>query len=299
MADSIRSAMGQEGAAYYSVEAMSVSDYNKMMEMQGRDPISLGEDEFAIFSNLEDVKPLFDYFLQNSGPITIENRQITAGIRETQISSVCNDSTANNLATLIVPDSVADTLRQDKNLFHRTVLNLNFRSGVTDDSFDEALNAVYGENYEDYPFLHYTTRQSVFDSSVGGKTMISYIVLYLSIVFLITSAAVLALQQLSEASDNIERYRLLRKLGTDSKMVYRSLFIQIAISFILPLVLAVVHSCVAISVVGNTANLVGGFDIMSMSLFTAAVFLVVYGGYFFATYLGSRNMIRVKSRKMD
>ena len=60
--------------------------------------------------------------------------------------------------------------------------------------------------------------------------MISYVVLYLSIVFLITSAAVLALQQLSEASDNIERYRLLRKLGTHSKMVYRSLFIQIAIS---------------------------------------------------------------------
>ena len=310
MSDSIRSALEKEGMGFYSVEAMapagyycieaiSVSDYNKMMEMQGRAPISLGEDEFAIFSNLEDVKPLFDYFLQNGGPVTVGGRQLTAGIKESLVSAVYNDVSVNNLATLIVPDSVADILRQDKNLFHQTVLNLNFRSGVTDDSFDEALNAVYGENYEDYPFLYYTTRQSVFDSSVGGKTMISYIVLYLSIVFLITSAAVLALQQLSEASDNIERYRLLRKLGTDSKMVYRSLFIQIAISFILPLILAMVHSCVAISVVGNTANLVGGFDIMSMSLFTAAVFLVVYGGYFFATYLGSRNMIRVKSRKMN
>ena len=116
------------------------------------------------------------------------------------------------------------------------------------------LNAHIAVSYTH--LLHYTTRQSVFDSSVGGKTMISYIVLYLSIVFLITSAAVLALQQLSEASDNIERYRLLRKLGTDSKMVYRSLFIQIAISFILPLILAMVHSCVAISVVGNTARCV-------------------------------------------
>ena len=48
-------------------------------------------------------------------------------------------------------------------------------------------------------------------------TMVAYLGIYLGIIFIITSAAVLALQQLSDSSDNIERYRLLKKIGVDRR----------------------------------------------------------------------------------
>ena len=47
------------------------------------------------------------------------------------------------------------------------------------------------------------------------------------IVFLLASAAVLALQQLCESADNIYRYELLKKVGVDEKIINKSLFTQI------------------------------------------------------------------------
>ena len=66
---------------------------------------------------------------------------------------------------------------------------------------------------------------------------------------MIASAAILALKELSESTDNKERFRMLRKIGTDEKMLNRALFRQIGIFFIFPLVLAVIHSILVLNFV--------------------------------------------------
>jgi putative ABC transport system permease protein len=124
--------------------------------------------------------------------------------------------------------------------------------------------------------------------------MISYLALYIGLVFLIAAAAMLALQQLSESSDNAERYGLLRKLGVEEKMVNHALFTQIALYFLLPLSLAIVHCIVGIDVANRVIRLMGAMDILSSIVMTVAIFLVVYGAYFLATYFGSKSMIRQK-----
>ena len=132
--------------------------------------------------------------------------------------------------------------------------------------------------------------------SGGTKLMISYFVIYVGVVFLITCAVVLALQQLSEASDNTERYRLLRRLGAPSKMIDRALFVQILAYFMLPLGLAVIHSVVGIYVVNNAIAQFGNLNALPNIIMAALLFLVIYGGYFLATFLGSRKMIRSRER---
>ena len=47
--------------------------------------------------------------------------------------------------------------------------------------------------------------------------MVTFVGLYLGIIFLISSAAILALKELSESTDNKERFNMLRKIGTDRK----------------------------------------------------------------------------------
>ena len=95
--------------------------------------------------------------------------------------------------------------------------------------------------------------------------------------FLITCAAILALQQLSEASDNTERYRLLRRLGTSGRMIDRALFTQILSYFMLPLGLAVIHSVVGISVVNNAIAQFGHLNALPNILMAALLFLIIYG----------------------
>ncbi|MGI6308397.1 MAG: ATP-binding cassette domain-containing protein [Dethiobacteria bacterium] len=120
--------------------------------------------------------------------------------------------------------------------------------------------------------------------------------IYIGIVFLITSAAVLALQQLSEAADNRQRYAVLKKIGADDQLINRALFKQIAIYFTLPLALACVHSVVGIKVVNDVLCEYGSYNVTTNIIVTALLILLVYSAYFLATYLESKNIILKSER---
>ena len=119
-----------------------------------------------------------------------------------------------------------------------------------------------------------------------------FIGIYLGIVFLISSMAVLALQQLCEASDSIERYVALKKLGADKKNINKTIFIQTLIYFSLPVVLALVHSIVGIKVANEFIMLYNSPNIFGPSLITAGMFMIVYAIYFYTTYTGYKNIVK-------
>ena len=114
---------------------------------------------------------------------------------------------------------------------------------------------------------------------------------YIGIVFLLASAAVLALQQLSSCNESIERYRALRKIGATKKMINKSILYQVGVFFIFPLVLAIVHSFVGIKVVNNYLIILGSSNKMSSILVTALILIIVYGGYLYGTYISYKNVI--------
>lgn len=139
------------------------------------------------------------------------------------------------------------------------------------------------------------TRLDIYNGTIGITTMIIFISLYLGIVFLIASAAIIALKELSQNIDNKEKYRLLRKLGTSDKDINHSLFIQILIYFVSPLILAIIHSFFGLQVCKNmlasTTNPLTG-NITNSILLTAVILILIYGGYFLFTYYCSKNFIK-------
>lgn len=78
-------------------------------------------------------------------------------------------------------------------------------------------------------FISWNSRIDLAESSVGLGALVTFIALYLGIIFLISSAAILALRELSDSADNKERYGMLRKLGVDERMIDMALFKQIGI----------------------------------------------------------------------
>ena len=110
------------------------------------------------------------------------------------------------------------------------------------------------------------TKIEMWEQGNGLKTAIYYIALYIGIVFLLTCSAVLALQQLSESSDNVERYTLLQKIGTEKRMLNRALFWQILIYFMVPLVLALIHSYVGITVSNEVIQIYGNMNVTQMCI---------------------------------
>lgn len=131
------------------------------------------------------------------------------------------------------------------------------------------------------------------ESSVGLSTIVVFIAIYLGIIFLIVSCAILALKQLTESSDNRQRYIILRKIGCDEKMINKSLFRQIAIFFGLLLILAIIHSIFGIQFAMSIFNTLAFKEQLLPSIIsTVIVMVIIYGCYFLATYIGSKNIIK-------
>mgnify|MGYP003375801406 FL=1 len=123
-------------------------------------------------------------------------------------------------------------------------------------------------------------------------TIVSYLAIYIGLILVVACAAILAIQQLTGASDNAQRYRLLSKLGASSRMISGSLFKQIGVAFIFPLLLAIAHTICAMTVVIDVVEVFGSIDIGAISLIAAGCFLAVYGIYFLITYFTARSMVR-------
>ena len=133
---------------------------------------------------------------------------------------------------------------------------------------------------------------SLYDASKGLAATVTFIGLYLGIVFLISSSAILALKELSESSDNKERYKILRKIGADEKMINKALFKQIGIFYLIPLALATVHSIFGIKVCSIILDMFGKQDLVASIAITAGFIILIYGAYFLATYYGSKAIIK-------
>lgn len=274
------------------VEVISLSDYNKALALQGKPTLVLKDDEFAMSCTMQQLLPAMNRSLESGTVLTINGKRLSPVSKTADQISLLTSMAAGDSGTAIVPDNVVKGLPLIKE-----ILNINYKPGVQEEQLLTQLDTVYDKTAmkNETVFRPYDmrfSRNEIFEQSAGLSTMVSYLAIYIGLVFLITSAAVLALQQLSEASDNAVRYGLLRKLGAEEKMVNHSLLTQIGIYFFLPLSLAVIHSAVGIRVANSAVQILGHMDILGNTLVTAAIFLVIYGGYFLATYFGSKSILR-------
>ncbi len=146
---------------------------------------------------------------------------------------------------------------------------------------------------EDEIYFSGLSKIEIMAASVGLATIIVFVAIYLGIIFLIASSAILALKQLTESSDNKQRYDILRKIGADEKMINSALLKQIGIFFLIPLVFAIIHSIFGIQfVVIMMSGLASSEELVPSIIATVIVIGVVYGLYFWATDAGSKNVIK-------
>ena len=141
-------------------------------------------------------------------------------------------------------------------------------------------------------FVMGNSRTEIYEGNKGTTTIVLFLGIYIGIVFLISSMAVLALQQLSEASDSISRYKSLKKLGANTKSINKTIFVQTLVYFSIPVVLAVIHSVVGIKIANEFISMYNQPDIGSTSLVTAGIFMIVYVIYFYITYSGYKNIVK-------
>lgn len=285
-----------EAMTYKGTNAISISSYNDIRTLSGEKPVSLANNEVLISSNLGEVENTLKNILKNNEKIEIDGKEYkianNALIGEGKVIKEAFESTGmtNNFFTLIVPDNIVSNLKPIANK-----ININFPKNSNEEERVQKLFNEYRDGVVDsskYGFVNGYTRARIYEDNNGMTNIVLFIGIYLGVIFLISSTAVLALQQLSEASDSIDRYKSLRRIGVSQKMINKSIFTQVSIYFGLPLIVALVHSVVAIKVVNGFLTMFNRPDIGVSSLVTALIMVIVYGGYFYATYTGYKSTVK-------
>lgn len=285
-----------EAMTYKGTNAISISSYNDIRALSGEKPVSLANNEVLISSNLGEVENTLKNILKNNEKIEIDGKEYkvanNALIGEEKVIKEAFESTGmtNNFFTLIVPDNIVSNLKPIANK-----INLNFPKNSNEEERVQKLFNEYRDGVVDsskYGFVNGYTKARIYEDNNGMTNIVLFIGIYLGVIFLISSTAVLALQQLSEASDSIDRYKSLRRIGVSQKMINKSIFTQVSIYFGLPLAVALVHSVVAIKVVNGFLTMFNRPDIGVSSLVTALIMVIVYGGYFYATYTGYKSTVK-------
>lgn len=282
------------------IDAIKISDYNKIRKLNGEKLLNINENEVLVLSNFTSVKESIENLIRSNANIDINGNEYKVANTEYLDDAFYNSSLADNILALVVPDDLNKNMNLDAGYMNVNYKNPNDPKEEEDmqEAFDSLWNPENSKVTEstineirNLPILKFT-KKDVVEGNKGASTMILYVGLYLGIVFLISSAAVLALQQLSEASDSSARYKILKKIGTTEKMINKTIFKQVAIYFVMPLGLAVVNSIVGISVVSKFLALYGNPNIVPASIMTLAILVVIYGGYFYTTYIGYKSMVK-------
>ena len=279
-------------------EIIKLSDYNKIARLYGNREYELAEDEYLVLCDFDNMKNLRDMALKNGSEVAIGGKVYHSRYPECQEGYLVISTSHTNTGLMVVPDSCP--LNED--MKERYYLMADYNADTKEEKYQtEAMFTNYGdgdhelmENLEEKQIrLDGVSKISIIESSKGLSTIISFIAIYLGIIFLIASSAILALKELTENSDNRHRYTILRKIGMDEKMIHQTLFRQIGIFFMAPLILAVVHSIFGIQFALKIVAVQVETREMLPSVIATAVFLIlVYGGYFLATYMESKNIIR-------
>lgn len=277
-------------------EIIKVSDYNKVARLYGNTEYQLKDDEYIMLCDFDNMKNLRNKALKADSTINIAGKEYKSKYDECQSGYIKMAGSHVNNGIILVPDSC--NLTED--IKEETFLAANYNA-TTEEEKEEIEKIFTGETETDFNknldekgiTIDGMTKITIIASSLGVSTIVLFIAIYLGIIFLIASSAILALKQLTESSDNKQRYAILRKIGADEKMINGALFKQIGIFFLMPLILAIIHSIFGIQFVMTMMSvLANAKELLPSAIATAVIIGVIYGAYFMATYLGSKNIIK-------
>lgn len=269
---------------------MKISDYNKVARFYGNEEYSLKDDEYMIVADFKSMVEIRNIALKNGEQINLFGHTLKPKYDSCRDGFLEMSSNHINTGIILVSDNVIDENYLIKNHLIGNYITTDKEEII---KIEDNINKLAkNPKANDYLLPSGSTKLSIKEATTGLSAMVTFIGLYLGVIFLISSAAILGLKELSESSDNKQRFRMLRKIGTDEKMINKALFRQIAVFFMLPLILALIHSVFGIMFAMKILEVFGNEQLLPSIIMTAIFIVVIYGGYFLITYYCSKNIIK-------
>lgn len=297
MGEKLPKAFGGSNADTMGLSVTPASQYNKLRQMMGEEPVSIGRDQYLLTCDMGgELVELYTKYMAGGHALTLGGHTLKPATDKSDedTAAIANSATGSNPGTVVVADELLSQLNLQP---YSSSLLVNYKQGMDTTEADESIKYTLLDNLlvdgkEPGVLGTFVTRSEMYTSAAQMNGLISYLAIYIGFVLVVACAAILSIQQLSNVADGSRSYRVLAQIGCDDRQIRHSVMAQQAVFFLFPLAVGLAHSFVALKVIIELMSLFGNMSIGGTVGLTCAIFLAAYGGYFLVTYLMSAGMVQ-------
>ena len=297
MGEKLPKAFGGSNADTMGLFVTPASQYNKLRQMMGEEPVSIGRDQYLLTCDMGGgLGDLYTKYMAGGHTLTLGGHELKPATDKSDkdTAAIANSAMGSNPGTVVVADELLSQLNLQP---YSSSLLVNYKQGMDTTEADESIKYTLLDNLlvdgkEPGSWGIFITRSEMYTQAAQMNGMISYLAIYIGFVFVVACAAILSIQQLSNVADGSRSYRVLAQIGCEDRQIRHSVMAQQAVFFLFPLAVGLAHSFVALKVIIELVSIFGNMSIGGTVGLTCAIFLAAYGGYFLVTYLMSAGMVQ-------
>lgn len=297
MGEKLPKAFGGSNADTMGLFVTPASQYNKLRQMMGEEPVSIGRDQYLLTCDMGgELVELYTKYMAGGHALTLGGHTLKPATDKSDedTAAIANSAMGSNPGTVVVADELLSQLNLQP---YSSSLLVNYKQGMDTTEADESIKYTLLDNLlvdgkEPGVWGTFITRSEMYTQAAQMNGLISYLAIYIGFVLVVACAAILSIQQLSNVADGSRSYRVLAQIGCDDRQIRHSVMAQQAVFFLFPLAVGLAHSFVALKVIVELVSTFGNMSIGGTVGLTCAIFLAAYGGYFLVTYLMSTGMVR-------
>ena len=297
MGEKLPKAFGGSNADTMDLFVTPASQYNKLRQMMGEEPVSIGRDQYLLTCDMGgELVELYTKYMADGHALTLGGHTLKPATDKSDedTAAIANSAMGSNPGTVVVADELLSQLNLQP---YSSSLLVNYKQGMDTTEADESIKYTLLDNLlvdgkEPGVWGTFITRSEMYTQAAQMNGLISYLAIYIGFVLVVACAAILSIQQLSNVADGSRSYRVLAQIGCDDRQIRHSVMAQQAVFFLFPLAVGLAHSFVALKVIIELVSIFGNMSIGGTVGLTCAIFLAAYGGYFLVTYLMSAGMVQ-------
>lgn len=297
MGEKLPKAFGGSNADMTGLSVTPASQYNKLRQMMGKEPVHIGHDQYLLTCDMGgELVDMYTKYMAGGHTLTLGGHELkpAADKSDEDTAAIANSAMGSNGGTVVVADELLSQLNLQP---YSSSLLVNYKQGMDTTEADESIKYTVHDNLlvdgkEPGSWGTFITRSEMYAQAAQMNGLISYLAIYIGFVLVVACAAILSIQQLSNVADGSRSYRVLAQIGCDDRQIRHSVMAQQAVFFLFPLAVGLAHSFVALKVIIELVSIFGNMSIGGTVGLTCAIFLAAYGGYFLVTYLMSTGMVR-------
>lgn len=297
MGEKLPKAFGGSNADTMGLFVTPASQYNKLRQMMGEEPVHIGHDQYLLTCDMGgELVDMYTKYMAGGHALTLGGHELKPATDKSDedTAAIANSAMASNPGTVVVADELLSQLNLQP---YSSSLLVNYKQGMDTTEADESIKYTVLDNLlvdgkEPGLWGTFITRSEMYAQAAQMNGLISYLAIYIGFVLVVACAAILSIQQLSNVADGRRSYRVLAQIGCDDRQIRHSVMAQQAVFFLFPLAVGLAHSFVALKVIIELVSIFGNMSIGGTVGLTCAIFLAAYGGYFLVTYLMSTGMVR-------